>query len=298
MDNKKRITQLIVSIMGLISISTALQAEPQQRGSLVKFSPEIRISPLEKTIPTIPLDAVRQFLIQPHVLDKDNLNESPYVIAHESEHIANGAGGIFYARNITGNVGTKYSIFRQGPTYYDPDLTTTDWMCQYKTRDSLILGYGITHVGIAELIKAGDPATLKIQESNREVLAGDRLLVVPEVIEQNFHPHKPTQAISGRIIEVQDALQVGQFQVVIISRGQQDGVEVGHVFTVDKAGRTLVDPYKKRDVWQLQPETVTLPDETIGTIMVFAAFNHISYALVMKTEDAIHKLDKFRTDSP
>lgn len=291
MDNKKLTTLLAALLLSGLSWPNWAVSEP--RGGLVKLSPEVRVSPLDKTIPTIPLDAIRQFLIAPHVLDKNDLDSAPYVVAHESEHIVNGAGGQFYARNISGKVGARYSIFRQGDTYYDPDLTPEDWMCHYRTQDSLILGYGVTHVGVATVLKEGDPATLSIVVSNREVLPGDRLLVVPDVVDQNFHPHIAEKPIAGRIIEVQDALQVGQFQIVVLSRGKQDGVEIGHVFAVDKAGKTLVDPYKKRAHWQLQPETVTLPDEPVGSVMVFAVFERVSYALVMKTQDAVHKLDKF-----
>ena len=40
---------------------------------------------------------------------------------------------------------------------------------------------------------------------------------------------------------------------------------------------------------------IKLPDEPIGTLMVFRTFEQVSYALVMSATQNIHLLDKVKT---
>ncbi|MEY3288298.1 MAG: hypothetical protein RLZZ419_540, partial [Pseudomonadota bacterium] len=45
----------------------------------------------------------------------------------------------------------------------------------------------------------------------------------------------------------------------------------------------------------IKNDVVKLPDEIAGTLMVFRPFERVSYALVMKTTQAIHILDKVKS---
>ena len=63
-----------------------------------KLSPKIRVESLEQAIPTIPLDAIAQFLTKPLVVSEDALNRAPYVVASADEHVVTGAGDRVYAR--------------------------------------------------------------------------------------------------------------------------------------------------------------------------------------------------------
>ena len=48
------------------------------------------------------------------------------------------------------------------------------------------------------------------------------------------------------------------------------------------------------DLFQDKRQMVTLPDEKAGTIMVFRAYDRISYALVMDAERPMHVLDSVK----
>jgi len=50
-----------------------------------------------------------------------------------------------------------------------------------------------------------------------------------------------------------------------------------------------------RDVILGGGEEVTLPDEEAGVLMVFRAFERVSYGLVMQSERVIHRGDVVRT---
>ena len=61
----------------------------------------------------------------------------------------------------------------------------------------------------------------------------------------------------------------------------------------------------EREYWRVEKHVipdpanrVILPDEPIGTLMVFRTFPRISFALILKATDAIHVLDKVRNPIP
>jgi hypothetical protein len=71
-----------------------------------------------------------------------------------------------------------------------------------------------------------------------------------------------------------------------MDRGQEDGVEVGHVFDVLQRGALI------RDVVDggLSGK-VRLPNEKAGLMMVFRTFDRVSFALILKATQAIHLQD-------
>ena len=106
-----------------------------------------------------------------------------------------------------------------------------------------------------------------------------------------YQPHPPSENIEGRILSVLGGVtQIGQFDVVVISKGAADGMEVGHVMKIWRAGETIRDTVSNRRF-----ERVTLPDEEAGLLMVFRTFDRVSFALVMKASRAIHVHDFVRT---
>jgi len=262
------------------------------RGSTAyKMSPEVREIELEEAIPTIPLDEIRAFLTRPQVLDENTLNTAPYIVAGSEERLISGAGDSVYARGLTPEQGKHFSVFLQGRTYKDPETQE-------------VLGYEAIYKGHALVSAMGDPATLALRETNREVLVGDRLLpVMDEDYGMNFIPRSPDQAINGQIISVFNGVsQVGQYQIVVINRGAREALEVGHVLSIYQAGSTVIDPIlsgredetyfntHNKDVDR--NETVTLPDEHAGVAMAFKVFDKVSYAIIMKATRAIHVNDK------
>ena len=107
-----------------------------------------------------------------------------------------------------------------------------------------VLGYEAIHIADAVLVRSGDPATMVISRSTREVLKGDRLLGVTEdTINSHFYPKSPDTAVEGQIISVVEGVtQIGQGQVVVLNLGTSDGVAVGDVVAVYQAGDLIQDP--------------------------------------------------------
>ena len=113
--------------------------------------------------------------------------------------------------------------------------------------------------------------------------AGDRLLPEPPRQLLSYVPRAPAQPITdGRIVSVYgNAVQfAAQNQVVAINKGTIDGIENGHVLAILKNGETIIDKTGSGK------ETLKLPNERIGLLMVFRPFERVSYALVLEISDA------------
>jgi LysM repeat protein len=255
-------------------------------GSTIKLSPEVRSSTIVHPIPTIPVDTIRQFLTQPRVVTREEMANAPYVLAGADEHVIMGAGDSVYVRGLTQPDTRRLMIYRLGSAYRDAPAGVVS------TLDKDILGYEALYIGEASLVRNGDPATLAILRSSSEVRRGDRLLPIDEQeLEQVFQPHAPGADAEGRIIAVVNGVsRIGQGQIVVLNRGTQQGIEIGHVFAVYQAGQTIQDPLGK-----IRGERVALPDERAGTVMVFRSFERVSYALVMQAKGPMHLYDMVKT---
>lgn len=248
-------------------------------GGTVKLSPRVRVSEIDEAIPTIPIDIIQQFLKRPRVVTEEEIDRAPYVVSVGKEALIGKPGKKIYARGINGEAVPRYTVYRKGQQYLDPE------------RDDEVLGFEAIHIADALLEDEGDPATLMVTAAQRELLRGDRLFpIAEEEIQTTFMPRAPREGTSGRIISVLEGVsQIGQYQVVVLNLGGEDGIEPGHVMAVYQRGETILDSFSGE-----RKEEVTLPDERAGIIMVFRSFERLSYALVMEATRAIHVQDAVR----
>ncbi len=264
----------------------------------VKLSPKIRELSRGQAITTIPLDAILPFLVSARVVSQQELDDAPYVLAGDEGRLANAIDNKVYVRGIVTPEASKYSFFRQGDDYVDPETGEH-------------LGIEAIHLGSGTKIREGDPATIRIEKSEAEVLKGDRLWPSnDEQLRPYYFPHAPKSDIDASISSVYDGVvQIGQYDVVVLNKGERDGVEVGHVLSVFQRGKEAVDPYAadnknvnkdgaiKRFFKAIinKKDTVKLPDEEAGTLMVFRTFEKVSLGLVLKAQRPLHVLDKAKT---
>jgi hypothetical protein len=246
------------------------------RSSDLKLSPQIRVLSEGDAIPTIPLDNIRPFLYTPRILSDDEIDAAPYILAADAQRLIFGQGHKVYFRGVTDDDRIAYSLFRKGETYVDPE-----------TKE--ILGYEAMHLGSGKKIRDGDPATMMINESVQEIMAGDRALPYED---QLFPPvfmlRAPDNDITAHIISVYGGVtQIGTYDVVILNKGAREGLDVGHVMTVMQSGRVVDD----RFAVDSEVTDVTLPAEAAGDLMVFRVFEKTSLALIMRATRPMHVMD-------
>jgi hypothetical protein len=250
----------------------------ERAGDTERLSPRIRSEALEDAIPTIPFDALRAFLSRPAVLDKDEMSRLPYLLTPR-EGLLGSVGRDVYVRGTAAPVDTVFNLVRAGDALIDPD-------------DNTLIGYEGVYVGQGRLRRTGDPSTVHITDSGREARAGDYLMEEENITPMNFFPRAPESEIEGRIISVIDGVAlIGQYQVVVLNRGANHGLEPGHVLRAWQIGEVVSDQVGRRGPFA---EKVRLPDEPAGVMLVFRTFDRISYALIMEATNEIRVLDAVR----
>ncbi|MGE5625305.1 MAG: LysM peptidoglycan-binding domain-containing protein [Bacillota bacterium] len=253
--------------------ATAAPAAPASSLPVTKLSPQARYLPLNQAVAPIPLDGLRPFLDKTMVVSSGELDKYGYIVTSFNQSPASGANEEVYARNLNNADGARYEIYRLGDKYVDP-----------ASGDKL--GYEARYIGTAQVETWGDIQKLMITTSVQEAIAGDKLIPATggSAIDLNFYPHPPAKTVEGDIVSVLAGVgQIGSNDVVVVSRGTDDGVDPGTVLGIYRKGNKATDP----NSWF----SVTLPTERTGTLMVFRSFKNMSYALVMQATSEIHVAD-------
>ena len=260
-----------------------INGEPRlilERGRAERLSPRIREQRLDDAIPTIPYDAIRAFLSRPTVIPGDRIDRMPYVFTSRHGNLLASAGQEVYVRGTNGAAQDRYNVVNIGEPLVDPD-------------DNAVVGYEGIHVGEGRISRSGDPATLFLEHTRREARRGDRLMPDTDIPTMNFFPRAPQQPVEGRVIHVTDGVSmIGTWMVVVINRGERDGLEPGHVLQVYEAGRVERDTIGGTGLFG---QNVPLPDELAAQMMVFRTFVRISYGLVMEAYNEFRVHDIVRS---
>jgi hypothetical protein len=289
----------------------------------ITLEPGVVVEPLDQSsISTIPLNVITPFLSQPLIIEKDQLADSPRIIAGPENRVVLSTGTRVYINNIEEDSDLNWFIYRPGDSLIDPDSKE-------------VLGVEATYLGDLRVKRFGRPATAEVVKAKEEIFVKDRLVPSGDEVITNFTPRAPETPIKGRLLKIYGGLaEAGPESIVSINRGSQDGVEVGHVLAISRYGRIIKDPEptkvdkekaakaeadakpklkelnfdvssgedgkpivnfeKKKNestTLALEPGYVKLPDERVGLMMVFRVFDRISYGLVMQANEPINTLD-------
>ncbi|MBI3562415.1 MAG: LysM peptidoglycan-binding domain-containing protein [Gammaproteobacteria bacterium] len=243
---------------------------------LVKLTPHARVEKLSKAINSLPKDAIAAFLSRPYLLGEDTLDQAPYIVSSMEEHLATSNGARVYATGLEHTTVGSFAVVRAGQRYEDPETGE-------------FLGQEGVYLSEATLVKIGSPSTLVINKGRQEVIDGDYLVPIEKTeLDVNFFPRLPRQKISGQIISVyQGVSRIGQYNMVVINRGEEQGLEAGHILEVYQSGIQVRDPHGA-----FFSGKITLPDERAGVLMVIRAYRKLSFALVMEAEREMRVFDR------
>ncbi|MEA3274580.1 MAG: LysM peptidoglycan-binding domain-containing protein [Pseudomonadota bacterium] len=289
----------------------------------VRLSPRVRVTPLVEPIPTIPIGAIRPFLSRSYVLNKAQIEKAPYVAAFPDEHIVAGMSDAAYVRSIDGSAGERFDIVRPGDPYRDPD---TGDILGYK---ALFVADAVLERSGDPAKVAITNMALETGIGDRVISAAE-----DEPLENFFPRPAPRGLQGRIISVLNGVSQIGQFNVVVLNVGSGAGLKPGHVFEVYNGGERVRDTVKSasadwnwknqkfwsQETWygdyrvqgwlvdepdpntpfpphvevRKQSSDFVLPYERAGALMVFRAFDRVSFALVMRAERPIHVLDAVR----
>lgn len=268
-------------VIGLMMIGGEVKVAVVERGMesrTVKMTPTARIEPIESAIPTIPMDAIMPFISRNRIVEAGELEAAPYILSAGGGRIMNGAGGTAYGRgDFSVGLANAYGIFRASVVYKDP--VTEE-----------ILGLEAKEIGLANVISnEKDIVKLDLVKTSQQVTEGDRLLTTEnrQVITR-FQPKAPDEYIDGYIISVPGGVtQIGQYSMIVINKGKREGISEGAILDIMKRGEIVRDRTKE--------EKVRLPAEKAGQLMVFRAYEKLSYALVTKATRSLNVGDQVRS---
>jgi hypothetical protein len=264
-------------------------AERSEGGGGKRLSPQVRREELSQAITAIPYDIIASFVGRPTLLTEEQVRSGPYIVAMRDGHVIGGVGNEIYTRGM-GNAALddRYSVIHVEEKIRDPD-----------TND--LLGYTGVYVGSGPVATVGDPAKILLTDTTREALQGDKLF--PESVDVNldFLPHAPSSSVDAAVIAVRSHTILGQYNVVALNRGTAAGLEAGHVLAVFQRGEAVRDSYSKGGLGagasmfsSKGGGRVQMPEERAGVIMVFKAYDKMSYGLVMESTHPIRQGDRAR----
>lgn len=238
----------------------------------VDLGPRIRIEALEDK--PQPIAALEPFLVPVRVVDEATLDEAPYIVAAQDDRRLFGTDDSVYVRNAPhAEQYDLYQLVRRDRSVADPVTGEK-------------LGVTTLPIGEAEIVRGGEIATAVIRNNQREARRGDRLIGFDDKLERLFAISSPPPGLEGQVVLLFDAIsQIGRYQIAVINRGEREGVANGQVFSLWESGRTARDPVTSGR----RADTVMLPDEEIGALMVFRTFEKLAYGLVIESARPIRE---------
>jgi hypothetical protein len=203
------------------------------------------------------------------IVEASDHNSGVKITAAQEDRMLLGTGDSFYASGIPDASIEKWNVFRTGKPLKDPETGE-------------ILAYEAFFLGNARLTKPGEPATLRVTMAKEEMARGDRLIPAPPPEILTYVPHRPDQEIAARVMSIYGGVQEGGTNsVVSLTRGRNDGLEIGHVVAL----------FRKRVSVNIDDNGVRsetpVPEERYGLAFVFRVFDHVAYALVVETSKSV-----------
>lgn len=257
-------------------------------GNVTKLSPQIRSTPINAAVTTISYDSIATFLGRPTMLSKDEVKKGPYVVALRDDHVVGGPGSEVYARGVKdASENTRFNLVHVDEPLLDPAT-------------SKVLGYRGVYVGTGVVTGPGNPAKLLMHDTDREVLAGDKLYPEHVQLELDFLPRAPSSDVQGSAIVVSGVTVAGARDVIAINRGGRHGLEAGHVLAILQKGDVVSDHFAEGNSTSIASskgfhDKVQLPNERIGLVMVFKTYENMSYGLIMESSHPVRTGDIVRT---
>ncbi len=255
---------------GVVRALHDAQVATVQGDGVVRLEPQIQDMDNSTVIPTLPLRTILPYLNEGRVVDSEDLRTAPYVVAGSDQRLLSGTGdSVFVRGTIPARSTAGYALYHPGGAYIDPDTGER-------------LGVQADYVARVELGAKEESVTSARILSMKEVVRNDdRLLALPQqVVTAVFTPESSKTVKPGRVLRILGGVDHGgKYSVIVINRGERDGVHQGHVFALYRHGSVIDDPHDS--------QLLRLPRVYEGLAMAFRTFPSVSYLLVLKAHQPV-----------
>lgn len=268
---------------------------------LVKGKPELKWSPKIRTtlkditpINTIPLNLISPYIKYDTIFSTEQYDNSPYVLGSNEGFKSSIDGFKLYVNNNL-MLGKSYAVYKKGDEVFDPESFES-------------LGFYARLVGTGKAIGAGnidnkEPAILYVDGAKQEIRSGDFVAPIHEgQMLPSFYTMQPVNKdFKGAIIKASSNIrEFGKFEVVMINKGQQDGMRLGDVLSINRTSPAIIEtasgPKYKKDSsrWNVissASSAYNMPAEVLGNMMVFKVYDKVSMALILQASKPLRITD-------
>ena len=269
-------------------------------GPSVRLSPRIRVEVTpDAALPALKSSMIDAFLAEPVVVDDNALQQAARIVAAQDSRVLLTQGDRAYALGSRGSPlvddprqpQQAFRVLRNATPLKDPvSDEVLGFEAKYIGRALLVRGESVqTTTGAqSKAVSEVIPATIDIVAAREEIRVGDRLLPEPALTLRSYVPRAPSAAIEARVVSVYGnaVANAGQNQVVVVNRGSREGLESGHMLAI------LTDGARLSDKTDPARTALKLPDERKGLLMVFRAYERLSYALVLEATQGVRVGDR------
>ena len=234
-----------------------------------KLQPKVYSEAIQQVIPSIPPNIIEPYISQPLIIEPGENDSLTRIVATQEDRMMLGSGDTAFVSGIPDTNVEKWNVFRPGKPLIDPETGE-------------VLAHEAFFLGNMRLVQPGEPAVLRVTLAKEEMGRGDRLRPAPPPEIIAYAPHRPEQQVAAKIMSIYGgAYEGGPGFVVSLSRGKNDGLEVGHVLALfrDRIA-TSIDEDGRR-------VHTALPEERYALAFVFRVFNRVAYALVVESSKSV-----------
>jgi hypothetical protein len=258
----------------------------------------MREEPLQSAIPAIPLESIENSFTRNRIIDQEEYEAAPYIVANVGDNLAIGTGDEIFARGTFLVGSTSFEIYRAGRTYYGDGYKKKRAFGLISTTEEEVLGVEVEYLGFASIIEnsGSDLRKLLINNGTSEIKVGDRLLIREESsIDATIFPTEPAAEMSGQVVAfLGEETLASQLDTVVIDLGSDDDLAVGDILSIQQEGTQMVDEeertrmsFRERMGTIFNQNSLVIPGNDIGTLLVYKTFEKLSYAVILASTQPV-----------
>ncbi len=237
--------------------------------------PDGEVKPKDQAIPMFSREQLASYLTEHRVMSIEDFERAPHILGdNRGAPRVNGMAPVFIEGDVEPG---PYRVFTPFTSLQGEQL--------------------VRYVANARVtMQQGDLWEAELTNLQREVRRGDVLLSPDRVkLPEQIVPQSGAEVDGYIAAALNERLEQGKFDVVVLDRGAADGVRIGQMYQAVRPGVIIftggerpkpVNRYKPSDdLSRFWRETTQLPAQVTAELLVIEVNDHSSYAMVVGSED-------------